>query len=284
MAIWEETTGKSGIEIKCERSVRTDSFNTTDIPNMAPKKRGLLSKLVLLMALASSATVGLLGWNWLNGLVCHNVSVSGNVHADVREVMSAARVDTGGALFGIDAVLIADRVERHPWVKNARITRLPPSTLSIHIEERVPVMLVIDADGVPSAYLDADGYSMPVTAHSTFDLPLIAGVKLPTNPNEAVKSRSVRELVRTVAAIDLVVDVLISSFVVEANGQIGLRSVPVNGQGSIVVRLGRRDFDEKLGRLYAFWHQAVITRPGHRYDFIDLRFDSQIVTKERTET
>ena len=251
---------------------------------MARKKRGLLNKIIAAAAVASVATVGLLGWNWMNGLVCQSIRVSGNIEAEVGDIINAARVDTGEALFGIDAVLIADRVERHPWVKTADITRLPPSTLVIDIEERLPVMLVIDSGGMPSAYLDADGYAMPTTEHSTFDMPLITGVTLPMNPNEPVANSAVRELLQSVSRIPHETDLLISSFVVEPNGQIDLRTVPVNGQGSIAVRLGRRDFDEKLARLHAFWHQAVITRPDRMYNFIDLRFDSQIVTRESTET
>ncbi len=251
---------------------------------MARKKRGLLNKVIIAATLVSVAAVGLLGWNWLNGLVCRTVSVTAAIHAEADEIIAAARVDTGGALFGIDPALIADRVERHPWIRTAHITRLPPSTLIIHVEERVPVLLVIDDAGLPSAYLDAEGFSMPITEHSTFDLPLITGVDLPKNPTEPVGSRAVRELARAAAEASPEADLLISSFMVDASGQIGIRSVPVNGQGSIAVKLGRHDFDEKLARFHAFWHQAVLTRPDRRYDFIDLRFESQIVTIERTET
>lgn len=250
---------------------------------MASKPRGLANRIILLFVLAIFVAVGMLGWNWLNGLVLRTVHVTGNLEAHAGEVIAAARMDTGSALFGIDTALIADRVQRIPWVKQARVTRLPPSTLSIRIEERVPVVLVIDRHGDPSAYLDADGYVMPITELSTFDLPLLTGVALPTSPNSPVESRAVRELVQTVSALPPETDVLISSFIVEEDGQIALRSVPVNGQGSLFIRLGRRDFAEKMVRLRAFWHQAVVTRPDHTYHVIDLRFDSQIVTRETTD-
>ena len=50
--------------------------------------------------------------------------------------------------------------------------------------------------------------------------------------------------------------------------------------GSIPVTLGRADFAEKLGRLHAFWTQAVLSRPDTPVRRIDLRFDDQIVTEE----
>lgn len=251
---------------------------------MSSPKSGLLTKIVAVLTLISVAAVSLLGWHWLNGLICHEIRVSGNEQANATEVLAAARVDTGTVLFGIEPALIADRVQRLPWVKSADVTRIPPSTLSIDVEERVPVMLVIDANGIPAAYLDADGYTMPVTKQSTFDLPLLTGARLPQNPNQPVENRAVRELARVIPHIPAATNLLISAFVVEKGGDISLRTPPVNGHGSIAVRLGRHSFDEKLRRLHAFWHAAVIMRPERRYAFIDLRFDSQIVTRETTES
>lgn len=247
-------------------------------------RRGLLRKVTVLLTLATLASLGVLGWNWLNDLVFRTVEVSGNIHAEADDLISAARVDTGVPLFGIEPALIADRVKRHPWVRTADVTRLPPGTLSITVKERVPVMLVIDANGIPSDYLDAEGYRMPVTDHSSFDFPLLVGVELPANPTQPIESRAIADLLATIAQIEPETDVLISSFVVEASGQIALSTAPVNGQGSIVVRLGRQDFDRKLRHLSAFWHEAVVTRPDTRYEWIDLRFDSQIVTREVSGT
>ena len=247
------------------------------------KKRAPLYIVMILLAVGSLATAGLLGWNWLNGLVCTSIEVADNIHTDASEVMAAARVDTGTALFAIDPELIADRVQRLPWVKGADVMRLPPGTLSIEIDERVPAALVIGRDGVPAALLDAEGYVLPITEHSTFDLPLITGARLPSNPAEPVQSLELRELLHSIAALEPETDVLISAFVIEPDGQISLRTVPIHDRGSLHVRVGRRDFDEKLAKLSAFWHQAVLTRPERDYDVIDLRFDSQIVTRESVD-
>jgi len=239
---------------------------------------------MVILVLAMLTSVGVLGWSWLNELVFRTIDVSGNVQSEPDELIAAARVDTGVALFDIDPALIADRVKRHPWVRTADVTRLPPGTLSIKVRERDPVVLVIDANGIPSDYLDAEGYRMPVTDHSSFDLPLLVGAELPPNPTQPIESPAVADLLAAVGEIGPKTDVLISSFVVDASGQIALRTEPIHGQGSIVVRLGRRDFDRKLRELRAFWDQAVVTRPDTKYEWIDLRFDSQIVTREASGT
>ncbi len=251
---------------------------------MAITKRGVLRKIVYVLIVAATATVGLLGWNWLNGLELRTIRVSGNGHAVSDDLIALAAVDTGAALFGIDPSMIADRVQRHPWVKSAAATRIPPGLLSINVVERTPVMLVIDSNGVPSAYVDGEGYSMPLTPQSSFDVPLLKGVKLPASPAQPIENQAVLELLRDVTTIDPDADVLISSFEIEPSGQLALRTEPINGQGSIYVRLGRRDYAARLSYLSAFWRQAVLTRPDRKYEWIDLRFDSQIVTRETSGT
>ena len=235
---------------------------------------------MLLLVLTTLASLGILGVKWLDGLVFRTISVKGNVYALTDELMEAARADTGMALFDIDPALIADRVERHPWVRKAEVTRLPPSTLLVNVKEREPVMLVIDEEGVPSTYLDVEGYTMPVTSTSTFDLPLLTGARLPMNPTQPIDSQEIASLLEAVKEIGPRTNALLSVFLMEPSGQVVLRTAPINDQGSIVVRLGRRDFDKKLRQLHAFWSEAIVTRPGTRYEWIDLRFGSQIVTRE----
>ncbi len=57
-------------------------------------------------------------------------------------------------------------------------------------------------------------------------------------------------------------------------------AVSPSGQ-SIRVRLGRDHFDDKLERLQSFWMQAVLARPETQYDWVDLRYDGQVVTRVR---
>ena len=59
-----------------------------------------------------------------------------------------------------------------------------------------------------------------------------------------------------------------------------LHTTPKPGRGSIEVMLGRDAFHARLSRLYAFWHQEVLEKEDIDVAFIDLRFDSQIITRE----
>jgi cell division protein FtsQ len=94
----------------------------------------------------------------------------------------------------------------------------------------------------------------------------------------------VRELLQALAEADLETDALISEITLAGGGDAVLRTSPGGGHGSVSVRLGIGNYGEKLSRLHAFWHQAVLTRPELSFRVIDLRFDGQIVTREDSTT
>lgn len=251
---------------------------------MSGKRQSKKTRILLLVTLVITGAIGWLGWNWLQGLELGSIRISGNQHADGESILELAQIDTGEVLLSIDPNLIADRVERHPWVEKARVMRLPPDLLSISVNERSPVALAINTEGLPVGYLDAHGYKMPMTPYARYDVPILKGAALPPHPMRPVTDGSVAELLRALGSLRPEEDVLISSFEVDPSGQISLRTEPVHDASSILVRLGRHDFDERLANLEAFWRRAVVTRPDVRYEWIDLRFNSQIVTREKSGT
>lgn len=231
-------------------------------------------------AAAAIAGMSYAGWMWLDGLVVRRVVLEGHRHADEAAVLAVARVDTGGRLLDVETAIIADRTRRHPWVYRADVRRMPPGIVRIAVEERAPVALVLGDDARPAAYLDREGYPLPLVEGAVYDVPLLRGVLLPKHPTQPVASSSVSDLLAALSGVDSVIDALISSFEVAENGEITLHTAPAGTQASIEVRLGERGYIEKFRRLKAFWMQAVLSRPNRTFEAIDLRFDSQIVTRE----
>ncbi|GIV58641.1 MAG: cell division protein FtsQ [Rhodothermaceae bacterium] len=235
---------------------------------------------MLLPAGLALTLAGLFGAYWLASLPVARVDVRGTHHAAPAELRALARVDTGMVLFDVDPALVADRVVRHPWVARAEVTRLPTGTLVIDVTERRPVALVVAADGTPSHYLDATGAQMPRVPGAVYDVPLVRGLKEAYHPVRPVETASVRALLQALAAAPPDVEALISEIEVRGR-EVWVLTTPAGGHGAVPVRLGRAGFAEKLQRLHAFWHQAVLPRPEVRFRQIDLRFDNQIFTEEQ---
>jgi cell division protein FtsQ len=250
-----------------------------------PKKkqgngRRLLRRVALGVGVLGAAVLLALAWRWHETLPLRRVAVTGTVRADSAEVVRLAALPDSAALYDLDPALIADRVQRAPWIQKARVRRLPTGTLAIRVEERVPAALVVRADGRPSHYLDREGYSLPLRPGDPFDVPLLRGALPAYHATQPVESAALLDLLAALAAADDEADALVSEVVVGAGGDALLRTSPDGAPGALAVQLGVGGYDEKLRRLRAFWEQAVLTRPDRRYEVVDLRFDGQVVTRE----
>ncbi len=249
---------------------------------MAKKKKGRrLARLLMLgFVLVAAAGVGWLGWQWQDDLLIERIETPGARHALPDSLLALARVDTGLVLYDVDPVLVEDRVRRHPWVESAEVSRLPTGTLSIRVQERRPVALVMSRGGTPSHYLDRQGFALPLTDGAAYDVPLLHGLNTPYHPLQPIEDTAVQALLAVLAGADAATRALVSELELHRGGEVTLYTPPTTTQGALQVRLGHAGFAEKLTRLHAFWHQAVLPRPNHTFTRVDLRFDSQIVTEE----
>ena len=245
-----------------------------------PKRwtRLLLGAVVLL----GMGGTGWQGWKWQADLRCRHITITGNHHAERAALLERARVDTTRRLYDIEPMLVADRLQRHPWVKSAQVTRRPTGTLAITVQERQPVALAVNEEGVPSFYLDRRGFSMPAGTEAPYDVPLLRAESLTYHPLQPVQGARVRAVLTALQEIPPTAEALISELSVRPTGEVWLRTTPAKGRGSIRVRLGRRQLAQKVSRLQSFWRQAVLPRPHAQFALIDLRFANQIVTREET--
>ena len=244
--------------------------------------RRLLQRFGLIGALVVVFVVGVLGWQWLAGVQLESVYIVGAQRADTAELKKLAAVPSDTALYAIEPTLVADRVQRHPWVEAASVMRLPTGALRVSVSERTPAALAMDADGRPAFYLDASGYCMPL-AKKTANVPLLYGLRESDyRPVQPLEHRAVREALAALASTDM--HERVSELTVEADSSIQLYTQPTGPHAPIAVRLGHGPFPEKLRTLRAFWNQAIEAQPNTQFSQIDLRFDGQVITREQPRT
>ncbi len=212
-------------------------------------------------------------------LPCTKLTILDAMYADTTELRTVASLEMSAS---IDPALVADRIQRHPWVRNARGWCYQNGTATVVVEERAPQLLVRDQQGAGAYYIDASGYRMPVLTGASFDVPLLTGLEEPYHPVRRVQDKTVQALARALARVDLETDALISELVLTPNG-VRLYTGSATPSGTVEVLLGKNRVEEKLDRLAAFWRQAVASQPGKRFQQIDLRFDSQIITRESND-
>jgi cell division protein FtsQ len=163
---------------------------------------------------AGVVALGLLGWQWRANVTVDRVAVTGAQHAPPDTLRRLARVGRGTAMRAVAPMLVADRVARHPWVKEATAeTQWMQGALTIAVTERTPAALAVDAQGRPAYYLDRSGHAMPLPDSAGYDVPLVRGLEAEapwTQPDTAQTPSSLRRVLRALpeaGVADLVAEI-----------------------------------------------------------------------------
>jgi cell division protein FtsQ len=91
-----------------------------------------------------------------------HVRVTGTARLDPAAVADAAAVTRGSPILRLDTGAAARRVERLPWVADAKVTRALPGTVRVAVRERVPVAFVRRDDG-KVVLVDTSGFAIAVS-------------------------------------------------------------------------------------------------------------------------
>ena len=166
-----------------------------------------------------------------------------------------------------------DGLESHPLVRSARIRRIPPSTLAVRVEERVPVAL---AAGPLVEPVDPEGVRLPIdpgAAH--LDLPILL-----VDPGDSTQALALK-----LAAAEL------RRLEEEAPDVFAVVSDVQYEDGEMVLRLGdaltRLRFLPPLSSVRLKEGMAAMNDWAARFDQgppgeVDLRFDDQVLVRARS--
>ncbi|MGB9661323.1 MAG: cell division protein FtsQ/DivIB [Moorellaceae bacterium] len=127
------------------------------------------------------------------------VEVHGNQRVTEAEIVRLAAVEPGLNLWQADIKGITSRVQAHPLIAHAEVTRRWPHTLVITVREREPLALVAAAGDF--LVVDGQGYVMErLHQLDQVDLPLISGLLLESDPGPGSRLSA--------AGLEAVLDVL----------------------------------------------------------------------------
>jgi cell division protein FtsQ len=103
----------------------------------------------MVMALGAGAYQGVKAVQASRSLQLRTVEVVGNTdhRVDKRVLIAVAGVTKGERLLGISTETAANRISALPWIAEAKVERILPSTLRISVVERRPAMVVMSGTG-----------------------------------------------------------------------------------------------------------------------------------------
>lgn len=202
------------------------------------------------------------------------VGVVGARYVPPDEIVRRADVDPGASVWD-DASRWERRVESHPLVREARISRAGAHRLEVQVREAEPVALVATPELVA---VDAEGGVLPLDpVESELDLPILAG-GAEVEDGRLARGRA-RSLLRTLVALRKAEPGFVRQVSELADGpRGGLRVMLTEDQACDRVLLPR---DEPVAALRRV--EMALARPPEsgaaEVEVADARFDGQVVLR-----
>ena len=204
------------------------------------------------------------------------ITVEGDHHIDKRNVLELAKVKPGIGLHHIVTRVIKERVESHPWVKEAEVTRVPFHELRISLVERIPAA-VIRADS-QNFLADAEGHVLTRLGQTDDDaLPLVTGI----DSNGLLEgTASVRQVIASGIELAKLVG---QTF----EGRLQVNAENPSNLVALVLGVRFQFGEEAVGAQWERFHRVKPTIKTLNFDGhgrganeVDLRYENRIVVRE----
>jgi len=243
-----------------------------------PKKSGKKSFLLLTALVLVLTALGIYANAWKDKCKVAAVVVEGNRILADKEIVALAKVPMNTLLFDLDLFAIEQRVLQNEYMKSVAVHRDLPDRIRISVEERVPVAALLLEK---LYYLDADGYVLPaVQSRHVFDLPVLTGVLdgREFSPGKPIRNKDVLEALRVLSLARQVDDDVFRN-ISEICVASGKDFVFYTAEFGVPVILGREEIGIQLVKFESFWKSVVARQGADRLQYIDLRFEDQVVVR-----
>lgn len=201
------------------------------------------------------------------------VIVHGNSRLSTGEVLTLVDGLKGESVFSADLERYRARLLESPWVADATMRRVLPSTIDLRVVERAPIavgragdqLFLVDPSGV---IIDEYG-----PQYAQYDLPIVDG--LVTSPAkgsptvDAERARLVTRFVEAIAGVPAIRQHISQIDVSDAHNLVAILD-----QDPVALRLGDRDFTARLQRYLEL--APSLKEQIKEIDAVDLRFDERI--------
>jgi cell division protein FtsQ len=276
-------------------SVRKRSRNQGPRPNVAARARRSFSRrwgirLVRRTGkfVAVTVLVGIVIWGAMIGyreaaphvakwFAVREITVSGANQVTRREVLERLALTPNETLLSLNARRLAIRLESHPWIKHATISRVLPHTVAVQIVER-RAAAVLRAPSM-TLLLDDEGHALSILP-TTNDpgLPVLVGI----NP-KGVLGKEAQPLQAAQRGIELA-SLLERTFDGRPEVDVANPENAVAYVEGLRLQFGASPFQEKWDR-YQKVEQYLPAGGGHargegRND-IDLRYPGKVIVRDR---
>jgi len=215
---------------------------------------------------------------WKSDLAVVQVRPEGNRLMTDEQVVALAAIPKQARLFDIDLQAVRRRLLTSPFIERVTVRRNVPDAVTLEIEERVPVA-ALSTDRM--LFVDADGTVLPsVRIAEAGDLPLITG-EVPAAecvPGKRIASPGVRDALVALDMARTISDECYRRISDVAVGT-GEHLILHTAEFGVPVILRRDDLASQMATFDAFWRTIVDPRGAADLQYVDLRFEDNVVVR-----
>lgn len=237
------------------------------------------SKIAGAVALIGIFVFLILGANaWKSSLRVKQIKIDGNRLVSTNEILQLTQIQNGSLLYQTDLTGIQRNLISHYYIKEAIVERNLPNTIHIQVIERIPIAMINASEPL---YIDEYGTLLPKTvARKLFDLPLLSGLamnqQLPLGTTLTIPDvQEALQLLLALRVLNRPMYHMISEVQLRSGGDIILYSA----EGGVPIIFGHNELPSKLARLEVFWNDIVRARGPQKLQYVDLRFQDQIIAR-----
>ncbi|WP_246043156.1 cell division protein FtsQ/DivIB [Fodinibius saliphilus] len=215
------------------------------------------------------------GLYWSANMTVQQVRFEGNYFTTAEELQQV-EVPTGVNPDSINYADIIRQFEKLAYVDRANISVEPNGNLMVQITERQPIALI--ADGSKKVYVDQEGVRLPKVLGKSVDVPILYGFKA-TPLGDTLSSDAFRYASHFLTTVHRkkVSNATISE--VAWTNKDGI--IALTNQNGVKLIFGKGDYANRLQNWEAFYGKVIKQKGIEAMRSVDLRFQGQIVTREK---
>jgi cell division protein FtsQ len=217
---------------------------------------------------------------WQHHVPVKRVSVEGISVITKDEIVRLMNLPPNVPMYEIDLTAVQRNILTNSFVKSAVIQRDAPSTIRVSVEERKPAAIL---NAKELYFIASDGTVLPyVVSAETYDIPVISGLDslAGIKTGQKLMVADVNEALEIITASKFT-----SNHLFHAISEIRLRKghdlVLYSFETGIPIIFGKGDAAKKMVKLDAFWQQFLQNNETSDIQYIDIRFDDQVVVSRK---
>ncbi|MDD8018652.1 MAG: FtsQ-type POTRA domain-containing protein [Bacteroidota bacterium] len=218
---------------------------------------------------------------WQAHVLVHQITVEGINIISKDEVIQLMKIPSNVSMYDLDLTILQQNILANSFVKRAVVKRDSPSMLRVEIEERKPAAIL---GGNELHYIDDEGVLLPyLSTTETYDIPVISGIDSASNfqAGQKIMNTDVQEALEIIRSSRTIGENLfhsISEIRLHREHDILLYSF----ETGVPIIFGKGDVTKKMVKLDAFWQKFLQNSDTKEIQYIDIRFDDQVVVSRKT--